>query len=250
MQVYPFFLFICQKKVMTKSFNYFILFFGFSFNLITAQGASSYLDTKFSMSSLKSSGTNLSSGVWVPAKVEDKTIIGTNYLFKNFEGIYSITNKVGNSFKMLNLNYNLSSGTLETKISKDSVFQYDLNEIDYVVAGNKNYKNLRGTEVSGLVLEIFKGKNFDIYKKIEISVLEGTISPLTQEKIQQDKYVQSYTYYTNTNGNIEKIKFNKSAILKLSKDKQTQVKEYAKANNLDFSNETDVNIILKYYESL
>lgn len=250
MQVYPFFLFICQKKVMTKSFNYFILFFGFCFNLISAQGGSSYLDTKSSLSSLKSSAGNLSSGVWAPAKVEDKTITGTNYLFKNFEGIYSITNKAGNSFKMSNLNYNLSSGTLETKISKDSVFQYDLNEIDYVVAGNKNYKNVRGTELSGLVLEIFKGKNFDIYKKIEISVLEGTISPLTQEKIQQDRYVQSYTYCTKTKDIIEKIKLNKSAILKLTKDKQAQVKEYAKTNNLDFSNETDVNIILKYYEAL
>jgi archaellin len=73
---------------------------------------------------------------------------------------------------------------------------------------------------------------------------------MTQEKIQQDKYVQDYTYYVNQNGNLEKIKLNKSTILKLVKDKQSIVKEYAKINNLDFSNEIDVNIILKYYESL
>lgn len=236
---------------MTKSFFYFTLIFCFYFNFSSAQGGgSSFLDTKGSLNSLKGNAGSLSAGIWAPAKVEDKTITGTNYLFKNFEGIYSVTNKSGNIFNLLNLNYNLSHGTLETKISKDSVYQYDLKEIDFVVAGNKKYKNLEGSTLNGLVLEIFKGKNFAIYKKIEISVLEGTINPMTQEKIQQDKYVQLYTYYSNINANFDKIKLNKSSILKLVKDKQVQVKEYAKANNLDFSNETDVNIILKYYESL
>ena len=222
-------------------------------NFSFAQGGANYLDIKGTIgNSIGGSNTdvNNATGFWAPVKMEDKTITGTNYLFKNFEGLYVVTNKSGNSFKLLNLNYNLSSGTLETRISKDSVFQYDLKVIDYVTAGNKKYKNLIEGELSGLVLEVFKGKNFNIYKKIDIGLLEGTINPMTQEKIQQDKYQQSYTYYTSTNGIFDKIKFNKSGILKLTKDKQAQVKEYAKSNNLDFNNEVDVNIILKYFESL
>lgn len=231
--------------------SYFTLLAFLTLNSLFAQGGgANYLDVKSTLANLNTLGGVTQNGVWSIPKVEDKTITGTNYLFKNFEGLYVVTNKAGNSFKLLNLNYNLSSETLETRISKDSVFQYDLKEIDYVASGNKKYKNLDTSNLNGLVLEVFKGKNFDIYRKSDISVLEGTINPMTQEKIQQDKYVQSYTYYTNTNGIIEKIKFNKSAVLKLTKDKQAQVKEYAKANNLDFNNEIDVNIILKYNESL
>jgi hypothetical protein len=236
---------------MKNSASYFTLLAFLTLNSLCAQGGgANYLDVKSTLGNLNTLGGATQNGVWSIPKVEDKTITGTDYLFKSFEGFFVVTNKAGNSFKLLNLNYNLTYGTLETKISKDSVFQYDLKEIEYVVAGNKKYKNLNESTLEGLVLEIFKGKTFELYKKIDVSVQEGTINPLTQEKIQQDKYVQSYAYYTKANGNIEKIKFNKSAILKLTKDKQTQVKEYAKANNLDFSNETDINIILKYYESL
>lgn len=226
--------------------NLFLIFVSNSF----AQGGTNYLDVKGSLTTISSLSNVGGIGVWGPAKVEDKTISGTNYLFKNSDGIHVVINKAGKGFKVLNLNYNLSSGNLESKISKDSVFQYDLKEIDYVVSGNKKYKILENANLSGLVLEIFKGKNFDVYKKIEISIQEGTINPMTQEKIQQDKYVQNYTYYANINGNLDKIKLNKSAIIKLVKDKQTEVKEYVKTNNLDFSNEIDVNTILKYYESL
>ena len=233
---------------MKISINYFLLSAIICANSLIAQGGgANYLDVKSTLGNLNTLGGVTQNGVWSIPKMEDKTITGTNYLFKNFEGLYVVTNKSGNSFKLLNLNYNLSSGTLETKISKDSVFQYDLKEIDYVASGNKKFKNLDTNVLNGLVLEVFNGKNFDIYRKSDISVLEGTINPMTQEKIQQDKYVQSYTYYTNTNGNIEKFKFNKNAILKLTKDKQVQVREYAKSSNLDFNNEVDVNIILKYY---
>jgi hypothetical protein len=236
---------------MKNSASCFTLLAFLTLNSLFAQGGgANYLDVKSTLGNLNTLGGVTQNGVWSIPKVEDKTITGTNYLFKSFEGLYVLTNKAGNSFKLLNLNYNLTHGTLETKISKDSVFQYDLKQVDYVVFGNKKYKNIDNNTLSGLVLEVFAGKNFDIYKKIGISVMEGAINPMTQEKIQQDKYVQDYTYYVNQNGNLEKIELNKSTILKLVKDKQSIVKEYAKINNLDFSNEIDVNIILKYYESL
>lgn len=235
---------------MKISINYFLLFAIICANSLIAQDRVDFLDAKNTLSNITSTSSLSGIGFWTPAKIEDKTITGTSYLFKNFEGLYTLINKSGNSYRLLNLNYNLKSRTLETKISKDSVFQYDLKIVDYVILGNKKYKNLENNALSGLVLEIFKGKNFDIYKQSDVKVLEGTINPMTQEKSQQDTYVISYTYYANTNGNIDKIKLNKSAILNLVKDKQTEVKEYAKANNLDFSNEIDVNIILKHYELL
>lgn len=238
---------------MKKSIFSFSFIFLLTLSSLFAQGGgANYYDVRSTLGTLGTASISVAggTGLWAPAKVEDKTITGSNYLFNSFEGMHVIVNTSGNGYKVLNLNYNLSSGILESKISKDSVFQYDLKQVDYVVYGTKKYKNIDNKTVSGLVFEVFAGKNFDIYKKIGISVMEGTINPMTQEKIQQDKYVQDYTYYVSQNGNFEKTKLNKSTILKLVKDKQSEVKEYAKANNLDFSNDMDVSIILKYYESL
>ena len=69
-------------------------------------------------------------GMWLPASVEDKSISGSPYLFNSWEGLFSVINMKGNRFDLLNLNYNISTKKLESKVSKDSVFQYDLKDID------------------------------------------------------------------------------------------------------------------------
>lgn len=219
-------------------------------NVAVAQDRLGFADASSTFRNLTKTSSLQGIGFWIPGKEEDKTITGSKYLFQNFEGLHVITNKAGNSFSVLNLNYNLKAGTLETKISLDSVFQYDLKVIDYISYANKKYKNVQNTALNGIVQEIHKGKSVDIYKKLEVTLLEGNINPMTQEKTQQDQYVQVPSYFADLNGNIDKIKLNKSAILKLIKDKQTEVKEYAKNNKLEFSNEVDVDVILKYYETL
>jgi len=62
-------------------------------------------------------------GLWVPAYSKDKSIEGSPYLFPNWNGMYSVVNTKGNKFKVLNLNYNIEAKTIETKVSKDYLFQ-------------------------------------------------------------------------------------------------------------------------------
>ena len=77
-------------------------------------------------------------GSWIPPKAKNNYIKGSQYLFDSWTGQYTIVSKSGVKSQLLNLNYNISSKKIESYISKDSVFQYDLDQFDYIVKFNKN----------------------------------------------------------------------------------------------------------------
>lgn len=234
---------------MKKLTAYFSLFALLTLNSFFAQGGTNYLENRASLQNFTNASTSLAGG-WILAKEVDKTITGSIYLFPSWIGRYKVTNNEGFSAKLFNLNYNILTNTLEVKIANDSVYQFDNKKINYVNYANKNYKFLENPDVNGMVLEIYKGNNLNLYKKTNLKVQEGSFNPMTQEKTERDKYIQVEVYYSDVKGKFEKIKLSKSAILNLVKDKDKKIKEFVKANKLDYSNEIDVAQILKHYESL
>lgn len=189
-------------------------------------------------------------GIWTPGTYKQNFIDGSVYLFPNFNGQYTVITKKGDSRNLFNLNYNLKTQTLESSISKDSIFQYDLDQFDYIIASNKKYKVLNEAQLKGLVLEIFDGQKVKLYNEIHIEIEKGVLNPMTQTMISEDKFVQVFTYYLVLNGTQVKIKLSKSDILKQLIDKKDALKEFASKNDLSFSKEEDVNKILKYYDFL
>jgi hypothetical protein len=189
-------------------------------------------------------------GAFLPGAVLNDYIKGEIHLFPNWNGQFTITTKKGESRQLFNLNYNLKTKSLESFISKDSVFQYDINQFDYVITSNKKYKVLNDSLLNGLVQEIFDGQKVKIFKEIRIEVEQGVLNPMTQTMISEDKFVQVFTYYLFLNNKYKKIKLSKSDILKQLIDKKDALKEFASKNDLSFSKEDDVNKILKHYDSL
>ncbi len=238
----PFFKF---AKKMKKSIYLIILFF----SMISTFSQRGNLETQSSLQSLTSTNLN-GGGVWLPGKVEDKTITGSVYLFPSWNGIFKIITKNGDIKQLLNLNYNIKNKNIEAFISNDSVFQFDKNQFDYIVQSNKKYKVFNDENLNGLFLEVFNGNKIKLYKEFSISVLDGIFNPLTQEKIELDKYVQNYSYYIFKDNKYEKIKLTKKDILKYLSDKKDLIKEYVNKNSLNFTTDEDVSIILKHYNTL
>lgn len=208
-------------------------------------------DIELSLTNIGSSSVGCASnGFWIPAKTINNYVEGSVYLFPNFVGQYNVISKKGGESKLYNLNYNLNTKTLEARISKDSIFQYNLNEIDYVLNQKNKYKNIDDSQVNGLLLEIFNGKKLQMYKEFTTVVQEATFNPLTQAKIGNDTRVRMEYYYFHINGSFEKIKLNKKTTLKFLSDKQDLIKEFVSKNNLSFTSEEDIVIILTYYDSL
>ena len=89
-----------------------------------------------------------------------------------------------------------------------------------------------------------------MFKEATVIVEYGVLNPLTQTKMQEDKYVEMYSYYFFVNGKYEKVKLNKNSVLKYTNDKSALVKEFASKNKLKYDLDDDVSKILKYYDSL
>ena len=181
-------------------------------------------------------------GMWLPASVEDKSISGSPYLFNSWEGLFSVINMKGNRFDLLNLNYNISTKKLESKVSKDSVFQYDLKDIDKVKYLSKVYKVYN----EELFLQLFTSDSFEFLKSFQVVIQEPVSNPLTQSSLTPRRYVYKNEYKIFRNGVVTDFKLNKKSLLNLFPDKIDLIKNYANSNKLSFSEENDVVKIFNY----
>jgi hypothetical protein len=65
--------------------------------------------------------------------------------------------------------------------------------------------------------------------------------------MEENTYVQMYTYYVFANGKYEKIKLGKKSIMKYLSDKEDLIKEYVSKNKLTYTTDSDVSKILNHY---
>ncbi len=219
----------------------FIILFAFVSITSFAQDA---VDNTTSMQS--ASTAYAGAGMWTVSKPLDASIQGTPYLFPNWEGNFQITSKEGIQYKLYNLNYNLSSKKLETVLAKDSVFQYDVSKIDYVKNFNRKYKVIN-TE---LYQELVYGEKISLLKGFYATVIDGVISPLTQQYTTPNRYSQKSKYFYLKGEQFLEIKLKKKDVLNAFGDKAEQIKKYAKDSNLSFGDETDVMTLFRYYNTL
>lgn len=176
--------------------------------------------------------------------------LGSVYLFPSWDGQFTVIDKNQATFKLYNLNYNLKNLTLETALSKDSVFQYDTENIDYVIHASNKYKFFKDDLMNGMFLEIVNKGKVKVYKGYEVYIKKGDFNPLTQERMQNDSYLQKYNYYFYINGKYEKVKINKSSILNYLNDKKDVVKDFVTKFDLSYTEDKDIKSIFNYYLSL
>lgn len=190
-------------------------------------------------------GNLYKNGMWLPAKKINNEIEGTTYLFKNWDGLYQLNYSNNKYLKLVNLNYNITTKTIESKISNDSVFQFQMNDIVSLKNGNDIYKLFDGE----LYKQVFNGKKNSLFKNFKVNVIDGAFNPLTQITA-PSKYVQKNEYFYLKDNKLEQFKANKKNILKIFADKEEQMKSYIKSNNLNYNDEIDLFKLFNYYEGL
>ncbi|MGL2994186.1 hypothetical protein [Flavobacterium sp. TSSA_36] len=195
-------------------------------------------------------GNIRTSGMWVPGVVVDNTIKGSIYLFPNYNSNYIVVLKSGKSINVVNLNFNLKSKTLESYLSKDSVFQYDLDKFDYVLKNDKRYKVFNDGDLKGLSLEICNLNSIQFFKYVHLSTTKAVINPMTNVIISDAEYTQISSYFFILNGRKVKVQLKKNAVLNALIDKSDLIKEYVKKNKLKYDDEGDICKILDYYKSI
>ncbi|WNM20167.1 hypothetical protein [Flavobacterium capsici] len=185
-------------------------------------------------------------GMWIPSYKADQSIEGSVYLFSNWEQLFDIelTNKM--NIRLYNLNYNIQQKTLESKISNDSVYQFEINNFDRIKLINNTYKVNNGS----LYQEIFAGNKIKCYKGFIISTTPGVFNPLTQTMSSQAKYVRNETYYYMLNEQMVEFKRSKKNLLKIFSDKKEIIESEIKKKKYDFDNDDDLRQLFQFYDSL
>ena len=179
-----------------------------------------------------------------------REVQGSVYLFEDWENTGIIHTNDGQRFMIRNVNLNLQRNTFESRISRDSLFTFNFNNIDKFVVNNKAYKNFYYDDDARVYEVIYEDNKVAILKGYTLKFVEGSANPMLNRSA--DKYLQKPYYYVRQDGEIKRFKLKKSKILGLvdNDDRAKQLEEYAKSNRLSFGREYDVQRIMEYLEKI
>ncbi len=182
-----------------------------------------------------------------PKKVEVK---GTVYAFKDWGNIGSL-HIDGKNHHLADVNFNMWTNTIESRVGKDSVYIFDLANVEYASINNRKFKSFYfAKENKDKIFEVlYDGDEFTMLKGYEVGIKRGDPDPLMVKKV-VNKYFTTKTYYIKDGNNFKAITLKKKSMLPLFKDKANVVGVFVKQNKLSFKKDKDLKKIFDYYNSL
>jgi len=180
-----------------------------------------------------------------------REIEGSVYLFEKWENRGVLVTIDRQRFGMKNINIDLKNQSFQSRFSKDSVFNYNFNNIDRFIINNKVYKNFYYNEDNRIYEIIHETPEYAILKGHKVNLVEGSANPMLNRKT--DKYIQKYSYYVKTDSSIKKFKLSRKHVLNLldaDKADLDKIMKYAKDNNLSFKKDFQLKRILDYSKSI
>ena len=101
----------------------------------------------------------------------NKFIIGSAYLFDEWNNDGEIQTLTGERFLVRNINLNISRNAFEAKINdNDSIFSFTFNNIKQIIINGKSYKNYYYNEDNRVYELIYSGRNFTLLKGFDVKL--------------------------------------------------------------------------------
>ena len=180
----------------------------------------------------------------------NKFIIGSAYLFEEWNNNAEIQTLTGERFLVRNINLNISRNAFEAKINdNDSIFSFTFNNIKQIIINGKSYKNYYYNEDNRVYELIFSGKNFTLLKGFDVKLVTGSGNPMVNRS--NDKYVKKESYFIRSKSEktIENFKMNKRSLNRLFEKSAVDLNRilgFIDSGNLSYKDEEDVISILEY----
>jgi len=179
----------------------------------------------------------------------NKVILGSAYLFDEWNNDGEIQTISGERFLIKNINLNVSRNAFEAKINNnDSIFSFNFNNIDKIIINGKQYKNYYYNDNNRVYELVYSSETFSILKGFSIKLVTGSGNPMVNRS--NDKYVKKESFFIRYNSKkiIEGFKLNKRSLNKLF-DKNSidpdKIQSFIEASDLSYKEEEDVIKILK-----
>ena len=143
-----------------------------------------------------------------------KVILGSAYLFDEWNNDGEIQTLTGERFLVRNINLNISRNAFEAKINdNDSIFSFNFNNIKQIIINGKYYKNYFNNEDNRVYELVYSGKTFSILKGFTVKLVTGSGNPMVNRS--NDKYVKKESYFIRSTDKktIESFKMNKRSLI-------------------------------------
>ena len=179
-----------------------------------------------------------------------KVILGSAYLFDEWNNDGEIQTLTGERFLVRNINLNISRNAFEAKINdNDSIFSFNFNNIKQIIINGKYYKNYFYNEDNRVYELVYSGKTFSILKGFTVKLVTGSGNPMVNRS--NDKYVKKESYFIRSTDKktIESFKMNKRSLNKLFENKLKDVSRilaFIDSVNLSYKDEKDVIRMLEF----
>ena len=179
-----------------------------------------------------------------------KVILGSAYLFDEWNNDGEIQTLTGERFLVRNINLNISRNAFEAKINdNDSIFSFNFNNIKQIIINGKYYKNYFFNEDNRVYELVYSGNSFSILKGFTVKLVSGSGNPMVNRS--NDKYVKKESYFIRSNDKktIESFKMNKRSLNKLFENNLKDVSRilaFIDSSNLSYKDENDVIMMLEF----
>ena len=180
----------------------------------------------------------------------NKFIIGSAYLFEEWNNNAEIQTLTGERFLVRNINLNISRNAFEAKINdNDSIFSFTFNNIKQIIINGKSYKNYYYNEDNRVYELKFSGKNFTLLKGFDVKLVTGSGNPMVNRS--NDKYVRKESYFIRSKSEktIENFKMNKRSLNRLFEKSAVDLNRilgFIDSGNLSYKDEKDVISMLEF----
>lgn len=180
----------------------------------------------------------------------NKVVLGSAYLFDEWNNNGEIQTLTGERFLVRNINLNISRNAFEAKINdNDSIFSFNFNNIDQIIINEKKYKNYFSNGDNRVYQVIYNDKNFSLLKGFSVKLVTSSGNPMVNRS--NDKYVKKREYFfRKVNDNlIDSFRLNKRSLNKVIQNSPkglATVLAYIELNDLSYKNELDVVQILTF----
>ena len=179
-----------------------------------------------------------------------KVILGSAYLFDEWNNDGEIQTLTGERFLVRNINLNISRNAFEAKINdNDSIFSFNFNNIKQIIINGKYYKNYFYNEDNRVYELVYSGKPFSILKGFTVKLVTGSGNPMVNRS--NDKYVKKESYFIRSTDKktIESFKMNKRSLNKLFENNLndlSRILAFIDSGNLSYKDEKDVIRMLEF----
>ena len=147
----------------------------------------------------------------------------------------------GQRYSISNINFNVSTNEIDSKMRGDKIFIYQTASIDSIIINRRNFKRLGRT-----FYEVLLDKNESMFLKKFDTQQQQSSSNRMGGTIIRSKKLLKFKYLVKSSDGYKDIELNKKSVVAFFEGKEEKLSKFVKEQRLSYKKEKDLILILNF----